>query len=92
MLQAKERLTLDPMTDTDGSIKGVNLNTRQAGHITFNPNVPSTDKKISQYLPVFVLRHTKAMSFGFKEGGKTNLIIGGRYLIMPQGQAGGIKL
>jgi len=92
LLQAKERLTLDPMTDTDGSIKGVNLNTRQAGHITFNPNVPSTDKKISQYLPVFVLRHTKAMSFGFKEGGKTNLIIGGRYLIMPQGQAGGIKL
>jgi hypothetical protein len=92
LLQAKERLTLDPMTDTEGSIKGVNLNTRQSGHITFNPNVPSTDKKISQYLPVFVLRHTKQMHFGFKDGGKTNLIMGGRYLIMPQGQASGIKI
>ena len=92
LLQAKEKLTLDPMTDAEGSIKGVNLNTRQAGHITFNPNVPSADKKISQYLPVFVLRHTKQMHFGFKEGGKTNLLMGGRYLIMPQGQARGIKL
>ena len=92
LLQAKERLTLDPMTDAEGSIKGVNLNTRQAGHITFNPNVPSRDKKISQYLPVFVLRHTKETSFGFKDGGTTNLIIGGRYLIMPQGQASGTKI
>ena len=80
------------MTDAEGSIKGVNLNTRQAGHITFNPNVPSRDKKISQYLPVFVLRHTKETSFGFKDGGTTNLIIGGRYLIMPQGQASGTKI
>lgn len=92
LLQAKEKLTLEPMVDADGSIKGVNLNTRQAGHIVFNPNVPSTNKKISQYLPVFVLRHTKAQTFGFKEGSKTNLIAGGRYLIMPQGQATGKKI
>ena len=31
------------------------------------------------------------MHFGFKEGGKTNLLMGGRYLIMPQGQARGIN-
>ena len=92
LLQAKEKLTLDPMTDEDGSIKGVNLDTRQAGHITFNPNVPSKNPKISQYLPVFVLRHTKAMHFGFKEGGKTNLIMGGRYLIMPKGNATGTEI
>ena len=92
LLQAKEKLTLEPMTDKKGAIVRLNLNTRQSGHITFNPNVPSKNPKIAQYLPVFVLRHTKAMSFGFKEGGKTNLIAGGRYLIMPQGQATGRKI
>ena len=92
LLQAKETLTLEPMTDQDGSIQGVNLDTRKAGHIVFNPNVPSAKPEIAQYLPVFVLRHTKAMTFGFKEGAKTNLIAGGRYLIMPQGQATGRKI
>ena len=57
-MQAKEKLTLDPMTDDEGSIKGVNLNTRQAGHITFNPNVPTNDPKLSLYLPVFVSSYT----------------------------------
>jgi len=92
LLQAKERLTMDPMTDEDGAIRGINLNTRQAGHITFNPNVPTKDPKLSQYLPVFVLRHTKMMHFGFKDGGKTNLIMGGRYLIMPKGNATGKEI
>jgi len=92
LLQAKEKLTLDPMTDEDGGIRGVNLNTSQAGHITFNPNVPTNDPKLSQYLPVFVLRHTKMMHFGFKDGGKTNLIMGGRYLIMPKGNATGKEI
>jgi hypothetical protein len=92
LLQAKEKLTLDPMSDEEGSIQGVNLNTRQAGHITYNPNVPTNDPKLSQYLPVFVLRHTKAQHFGFKEGSTTNLIMGGRYLIMPKGNATGTEL
>jgi len=80
------------MSDEEGSIQGVNLNTRQAGHITYNPNVPTNDPKLSQYLPVFVLRHTKAQHFGFKEGSTTNLIMGGRYLIMPKGNATGTEL
>ena len=92
LLQAKETLTLEPMTDENGAIAGVNLDTRQSGHIVFNPNVPSTKPEIAQYLPVFNLRHTKALTFGFKDGGKTNLIAGGRYLIMPQGQATGRKI
>ena len=92
LLQAKETLTLEPMTDETGAIAGVNLETRQAGHIVFNPNVPSTKPEITQYLPVFVLRHTKETTFGFKDGGKTNLIAGGRYLIMPQGRATGRKI
>jgi len=83
LLQAKETLTLEPMTDQDGSIQGINLDTRQSGHIVFNPNVPSTKPEIAQYLPVFVLRHTKETTFGFKDGG---------YLIMPQGQATGKRI
>jgi len=92
LLQAKETLTLEPMTDENGTIQGVNLDTRKAGHIVFNPNVPSTKPQIAQYLPVFNLRHTKALTFGFKDSGTTNLIAGGRYLIMPQGQATGRKI
>ena len=61
LLQAKEKLTLDPMTNEDGEIHGINLDTKQ-------------------------------MHFGFKEGGKTNLIMGGRYLIMPKGQASGVQI
>jgi hypothetical protein len=92
LLQAKEKLRLSPMLNAEGELKGVNLNTSTAGHITFNPNVPENNPKIAQYLPVFLVRHTKANVTGFKDGSKTNLIAGGRYLIMPRGNATGKEI
>jgi hypothetical protein len=91
LLQAKEPLRLSPMVDEDGEIKGLNLNTSTAGHIVFNPDIPK-DPKITQYLPVFQLRHTKDMIWGYKSGSKTKLFAGGRYLIMPKGNATGAKI
>jgi len=91
LLQAKEPLRLSPMVDDEGELGGLNLNTSTAGHITFNPDIPK-DRKVTQYLPVFQLRHTKDMIWGYKDGGKTKLFAGGRYLIMPQGQATGTKV
>ena len=91
LLQAKEPLRLSPMIDDAGELGGLNLNTSTAGHITFNPDIPK-DRKVTQYLPVFQLRHTKDMIWGYKDSGKTRLFAGGRYLIMPQGQATGTKV
>ena len=65
LLQAKEPLRLSPMVDDEGEIKGLNLNTSTAGHISFNPDIPK-DQKVQQYLPVFQLRHTKDMVWGYK--------------------------
>jgi len=91
LLQAKEPLRLSPMVDDEGEIKGLNLNTSTAGHISFNPDIPK-DQKVQQYLPVFQLRHTKDMVWGYKSGSKTKLFAGGRYLIMPKGNATGTKV
>ena len=91
LLQAKEPLRLSPMVDDKGNLGGLNLNTSTAGHITFNPDIPK-DQKVQQYLPVFQLRHTKDMVWGYKSGGKTKLFAGGRYLIMPKGNATGTKI
>jgi len=91
LLQAKEPLRLSPMVDDEGEIKGLNLNTSTAGHISFNPDIPK-DQKVQQYLPVFQLRHTKDMVWGYKSGSKTKLFAGGRYLIMPKGNATGTKI
>ena len=91
LLQAKEPLRLSPMVDDEGNLGGLNLNTSTAGHITFNPDIPK-DQKVQQYLPVFQLRHTKDMVWGYKSGSRTKLFAGGRYLIMPKGNATGTKV
>ena len=91
LLQAKEPLRLSPMVDDEGNLGGLNLNTSTAGHISFNPDIPK-DQKVQQYLPVFQLRHTKDMVWGYKSGSKTKLFAGGRYLIMPKGNATGTKV
>lgn len=91
LLQAKEPLRLSPMVDDEGELGGLNLNTSTAGHISFNPDIPK-DRKIQQYLPVFQLRHTKDTVWGYKSGSKTKLFAGGRYLIMPKGNATGTKI
>ena len=91
LLQAKEPLRLSPMVDDEGELGGLNLNTSTAGHITFNPDIPK-NPKVTQYLPVFQLRHTKDLIWGYKSGSKTKLFAGGRYLIMPQGQSTGRKI
>ena len=79
------------MVDEEGNLGGLNLNTSTAGHISFNPDIPK-DRKIQQYLPVFQLRHTKDMVWGYKSGGRTKLFAGGRYLIMPKGNATGTNV
>jgi len=91
LLQAKEPLRLSPMVDDEGNLGGLNLNTSTAGHISFNPTIPK-DKKVQQYLPVFQLRHTKDTIWGYKSTGGTKLFAGGRYLIMPKGNATGTKV
>ena len=91
LLQAKEPLRLSPMVDDEGNLGGLNLNTSTAGHLSFNPTIPK-DQKVQQYLPVLQLRHTKDMVWGYKSGSKTRLFAGGRYLIMPKGNATGTKI
>tara|TARA_Y100001938_G_scaffold148241_1_gene231369 strand:- start:44 stop:1525 length:1482 start_codon:yes stop_codon:yes gene_type:complete len=91
LLQAKEPLRLSPMLDGEGNLGGLNLDTTTAGHITFNPDIPK-DRKVQQYLPVLLIRHTKDNVWGYKSGSRTKLFAGGRYLIMPKGNATGTKV
>lgn len=72
-------------------IDGIVIKTDEKGHVLFNPNLPNEDinktlKSIEQYTPVLYCRFTRKEVFRWLDEKGRNMILGGRFIILPKGK------
>lgn len=90
LLQTSHKLVVQ-QHKTGDDVDGLILKTDEQGHILINPNLPSIvteelGRVIDVYLPVLFARFTRNESFKWEDETGGNMILGGRFLILPKGK------